>query len=415
MSLRVALATLSISMSAVPGAAIEFRAGDKVTIPSGEIIADDLYATGDSIVIDGVVQGDIVAVGRHVVLNGAALGDFIAAGQGLVVNGQVADDVRVAGMALRFGESAAVGDDVIGAGFSLETARESVIAGSLVFRGFQALLAGEIRERLVGQMSILRIEGMIGEGGEVAVEGDKATPPFVQIFPTPIPIPTVPAGITLAPEAQISGEIIYTSPHQAVPESGSHAGLVHVEVDEEVEQESLVDRSLSKAWRWVSVLIAGLVLLLTAPQWLERRSDFISARPLAALGWGAAGVVGVPVLVLLLAAFVVLALVLVGLLKLSALSMLTVGAGILGEGSLVFGYWGSLALVAPVIVATWLGRSLRRSPEGSRYLAFSLGWLLLTVAGLVPVLGGVVGALVILFGFGALVFWALQPLLVSDS
>ena len=412
---QISAAFLVFGVLAIPAFAIEFRAGETVTIAAEEIIGDDLYVTGDSIVIDGVVEGDIVAVGRHVVLNGALLGDFIAAGQGLVVNGQVADDVRVAGMALRLGDSAAVGDDVIGAGFSLETAGDSVVAGSLLFSGFQALLAGEIRERLLGQMANLRVEGSVLGGGEVAVEGEQATPPFAQLFPTPVPIPTVPAGFTLGPEARVSGEMIYTSPHKAVADGDSSAGLVHVEVDRVEEEVSFLDRSLRKGWRSVSVLIAGIFLLLLVPDWLRRRSDYISSRPLAAAGWGVAGIVGVPVLVLLLAAFIVLAMVLLWLLKLSTLSALTLGTGVLGEGSLLFGFWGGLALAAPVVVAVWLGRSIRRSSDGSRFLSFGLGWLLLAVSSLIPIVGAVVKVLVVLLGFGALVSWALQPLVRSNS
>ena len=129
----------------------------------------------------------------------------------------------MAGMALRLGESAAVGDDVIGAGFSLESASDSVIAGSLVFSGFQALLAGEIRERLVGQMAALRIEGTILGGGEVSVDGDQATPPFAQLLPTPVPIPTVPAGMSLGPAAEVSGEMVYTSPQKATADGGDES------------------------------------------------------------------------------------------------------------------------------------------------------------------------------------------------
>jgi hypothetical protein len=213
--------------------------------------------------------------------------------------------------------------------------------------------------------------------------------------------------------------MIYTSPQEATFDGGSSAGLVHVEVDRQEEEVSFVKRSLRKGWRSVSVLIAGVLLLLLAPGWLRRRSDYISGRPLNTAGWGVVGVVGIPVLVLLLAAVVVLTMVLLGLLKLSTLVALTLSAGILGEGSLLVGFWAGLALAAPVVVAAWLGKSvegkIRKSGEGSRFLSFGLGWLLLTILGLIPFLGGVVKVLVVLLGLGAVVVWVLQPLMRGSS
>ena len=91
------------------------------------------------------------------------------------------------------------------------------------------------------------------------------------------------------------------------------------------------------------------------------------------------------------------------------------GLGFLGEGSLLVGFWASLALVAPVVVAAWLGFTIRRSGEGNRFLSFGLGWLLLTILSLIPILGGLVKVLVTLLGFGALVGWLLQPLMRSSS
>jgi hypothetical protein len=400
-----------LAIGATPVRAIEFRGGERVTIAAGEVIPDDLYVTGESIVVDGVVEGDIVAVGRHIVLNGASYGDFIAAGQGVVVNGQVADDVRLAGFALRLGDSAAVGDDVIGAGFSLEAASESLVAGSLVFSGFQALLAGEIRERLLGQMASLRIDGIVGDGGEVAVEGDRPTPPFIQLVPSPVAIPTIPAGLTLGPNANVGGEIVYTSPYKADAAEGSSATLTQVAVEHTEEQVSFVERSSRSTWRLVSVLLVGAGLLVFAPGWLRQRADFISRRPLAAAGWGVVGIAGTPVLALLLAVFTLLVLVLVSFLKLPALTGLVLGTAFLAEGTLVLGFLGALFLLAPAILARWLGRAVDRTSSLGRFLAFALGWVILALLFLVPILGGLAKIVVAVLGLGSLVVWVTRPLL----
>ena len=125
-------------------AATEFRGGQHVVVAADEVVRDDLYATGETVTVDGRVEGDLIAVAREVRLNGEVTGDLIVAGQAVVVDGPVGDDVRIAGMVLQLGPESSVGDDVIAAGLSLETKAESLTRGSLFFSGFQASLAGDV-------------------------------------------------------------------------------------------------------------------------------------------------------------------------------------------------------------------------------------------------------------------------------
>jgi hypothetical protein len=408
-------ATLGLTGLGLPASAIEFRSGERVLISPQEVIADDLYLTGDSIIIDGVVQGDIVAVGRHIVLNGASFGDFIAAGQGIVVNGQVADDVRIAGFALRLGNAAAIGDDVIGAGFSLEASKESLVAGGLVFSGFQALLAGEVREKILGQMASLRIEGIVGQGGEVSVDGGESTPPFMQLIPSPVAIPRVPAGLTIGEAARVAGDIVYTSPDRAVSEEGSRAILTHVEVSSETEEVSFAERALWSTWRFVSVLVIGFCLLLLAPGWIWQRVETVSTRPLASAGWGLAGLLGVPVLGVLVAVVAVLTVVLLGLLEIPALALSAVGTVFLAEASLVVGFLAVLFLVGPAIICLWLGRQASRSAPIGQYVVLLIGWVVIALLLLIPVVGGFVKAGVVVLGLGCVISWITKVLFQGNA
>ena len=408
-------AAIGLTSSGSPASAIEFRSGERVVISPQEVIDDDLYATGDSIIIDGVVQGDIVAVGRHIVLNGASFGDFIAAGQGIVVNGQVADDVRIAGFALRIGNAAAIGDDVIGAGFSLEATKESLVAGSLVFSGFQALLAGEVREKILGQMASLRIEGIVGQGGEVSVDGGEATPPFMQLIPSPVGIPTVPAGLTIGEAARVAGDIVYTSPDRAVSEEGSRAILTHVEVSSETEEVSFVERALRSTWRFVAVFVIGFGLLLLAPGWMWQRVETVSTRPLAIAGWGLAGLLGVPVLGMLVAVIAVLTVVLLSFLEIPALTLSTLGTVFLAEASLLVGFLAVLFLVGPAIIALWSGRLASRSAPIGQYLVFLIGWVVIALLLVIPIVGGVVKAAGVVLGLGCVISWMTKALFQGNT
>lgn len=109
---------VAVSLSSL--GATDFRAGDTVVVPAGEVIDDDLYAAGETIRIDGTVRGDLITGGRMVTVNGTVEGDLMSGAQAVVVNGRVGDDVRIAGMTLQIGRDASIGDDVIATGFSLE-------------------------------------------------------------------------------------------------------------------------------------------------------------------------------------------------------------------------------------------------------------------------------------------------------
>ncbi len=59
--------------------ALEFRVGEDIVIGAGEVIDDDLYLLGETVTINGTVNGDILANGWKVVLNGEVGGSEFAA------------------------------------------------------------------------------------------------------------------------------------------------------------------------------------------------------------------------------------------------------------------------------------------------------------------------------------------------
>ena len=91
------LAVLVTVLAAVPALAADARSGETVTIASGEVIDDDLYIAGNSIIIDGIVDGDLWAVGGTITVNGRVSGSIVAVGETVDINGDAAHTVRVGG------------------------------------------------------------------------------------------------------------------------------------------------------------------------------------------------------------------------------------------------------------------------------------------------------------------------------
>jgi len=129
----------------------------------------------------------------------------------------------------------------------------------------------------------------------------------------------------------------------------------------------------------VSTLVLGLFLLLVAPALDGAIVRAFRQRTGASIGLGVAAFFLLP-LVAILFLVVVIAIPL-GLFLLLALAFLY-----------TIGY---------VAGAHAIGRMVVKQPT-SRFLAFLVGWLIVRVLGLVPVLGGIAWTLVSIFGLGLL-------------
>ena len=206
-------AAISASVSRSSQAA-EFRGGDVVVIKADETIADNLYVVGKQITIDGTVEGDLIAIGQEITINGTVKGDIAAVGQAVLLSGS-AEDARIAGQVLKLTSKAKLDGDLIAAGFSLETEPGSTITGDALFAGAQALLAGQIDKDLKAGLANCRLAGTIGGDVDLEVEGEPGSDPIPNFGPTPVPLPNVPGGLTVADTAVVTGKLNYVSAHEA--------------------------------------------------------------------------------------------------------------------------------------------------------------------------------------------------------
>lgn len=408
----IALLLLAVAPRA---AAIELRADRHTVVGAGEVIADDLYATGETVTIHGRIEGDLIASGREVRVDGEVTGDLIACGQAVIVDGIVGDDVRMAAMALQLGPRASIGDDVVAAAFSLETMAGSATAGSLLVAGFQALLAGDLGEGLNGALSSLELRGRIGGNSEVEIGGDPQMRPFTQYMPSPIPLPQIAGGLTVAEGARIDGRLEYASRHEARGPGATSAALTRT--DPAPGSPGSVERR--PAWpgrvlRWVGLIVLGLVLAWLVPGWLGARSDEIASRPLLAGGVGLGGAIGLPVAALVVLLGVGLVGAGLGLIRLGNLVGLLIVLGLVAIGLAVLLFWLSAAYLAPLVVGLSTGRWLvgRFDAERARGLVLPMlaGLVLLAVLRFVPFVGGLVALVVVLVGWGAVLLWLGKPL-----
>jgi cytoskeletal protein CcmA (bactofilin family) len=386
--------------------AFDARNGEQLTIGASEIITDDLYLAGQSITIDGTVQGDVVAAGQIITVNGTIEGGLIVAAQTIIVNGTVRDSARLAAQAIALEPQARVGRDLVAFAYSVENRAGSTVGRDVTVGAYQALLAGSIGRNVSGGMAGLEIRGGIGGDVNVSVGADEETAQPYMAAPPAIAIPVVRPGLTIADTAQIGGRLTYESA-RAYPVGGQirQGATWNARAAEPQSAPSLVSVVADNVRRLVALCVIGLLLLWLLPQWTERLAATIEGRPLPSIGWGFVAASSATGAVIGLAVVTIVLAVAFGAFTLSSLAGLVVVLGLLGDLTLAVGLTVFAAFVAQAIVSYLAGRLLlqRLYPAALTHRAAPLlaGAPVFVILSAIPAIGGLIALLAALATFGA--------------
>ena len=364
-----ALLALGLAAANVtPAAAAEVRQGDAVTVGPSETIDDDLYAFGNTVVIQGTVNGTVVAAGSNVMVSGAVNGDLFAAGNSVDVTGSVRNSVRAAGSSVQL--AGAVGRDALLAGSTLSVAPTAPIAQDLLLGGAMATVGAPVGRNVFGSTSQLTLAAPVH--GNVTGQFED---------------------LRLQPGAVINGNLTYTSNRdvQVAPGAAVQGVAQRTPTPAATEpQRDFAPDALGWIRGLVGVAVLGLLLVLVFPAAARTSAETIGRAMWPSLGIGFATLLAVPVAALL----------------------------VFGLGLVVGGWWLSLLLlemyaiklavgivVGGLFVGEWL---LARAKVPALHPAWALlgGVFVLAVVGLIPVLGPLVNVVVLAVGLGAVVIAA---------
>jgi cytoskeletal protein CcmA (bactofilin family) len=325
----------------------KIRAGEEIVVSSGETVDGDLYAFGGSVRIEGTVEGDLVAMAGQVQVSGTVDGDAMVGSGDLDITGRVDGDVRVG-----------AGQVTVGG-----TIEEDLFAGS-------------------GQATITSS----GEVGEDFVFGTGRT--------------------TL--DGRVEGDVLGGT--GAYTRRGSVGGTEDVTIKRR-EERTAADRLLDALQRFVSLMAVAALLLWLIPRVLEGPADTLRRRPWLSLGVGVLGVAGSIVLVAAIVFVAVLVGVALGLLQLEDLVGITIFGTATTLTGLGFLLYLTLGFVAQAVVGVTLGRLALGADAARRWWGLALGLLVIVLISLIPVVGGFLGFVITVFGFGALIleYWPWRP------
>lgn len=385
--------------------ATEIRGGPTVVVGAEEVIADDLFVSGERIEINGVVEGNLFAAGTEITINGHVEGSIFIAGRTLAVNGKTDGSVYAGGYEVTMGPEASVGRNIHFGGYSLTTQPNSEIGRSLYGGGYQLILGGDVANDVNIGAIALELAGDVGGDviGDVANPEQNTEPFFVPPFEGSVT--TVEPGLRVSEEANIGGDL---------------------NVVIEAADDSLVAPPFfsiaNPIWRWaagefIALLLMGILLLAVWPTLLERTSSVTKESWLPSTGMGLLGlilvVLGVPLLLIAL----ILVTILAGMISFGQLASYIIGLGI---GTLIFAvaiFVFTVTTLTKIIVAyaggrlcmEWLGSStaanVGANTNMTRFFALAVGLFVYVLLRSIPFgIGGVIGFIVILMGLGAIYF-----------
>ena len=350
---------------AVPSAAMaaEVRNGPSAVVAPDETVDDDLFATGQTVTVDGRVTGDVFATGQTVVVTGTVDGDLIAAAQQVVVDGTVNGNVRAAGAVVTV--NGQVGRSVTGLAQQLNVSSSGRVGGSLIGAGETISAFGPVGRGITAGGGTLELAGPVG--GKVLVWSNN---------------------LSLAPNARIAGDLEYRSDHQAQIPNGTVAGTVKFDQVEQRQQQAPLLNGLfdfgGLVWLCGSAILGALAIML-APRAAARAVELGRQQPLATFGLGLLALFAVPVTAIL-----------IGVTLVGIPLALVVGAL----------YWLALLLAWPalgLVVGTEIARRVRRGEPMPVLGALAVGLIVLHLVTHLPILGGLVAFLGLAFGLGLIV------------
>lgn len=393
--------------------AADVRNDETVIIGADEVVNDDLYAFGSTVMIDGTIKGDLITGASQVTVNGIVEGDIMAAAQTVVINGTVGESIRTAGAVIRIGPQAHIGKDLVAAGSSIETQTGSSVAGDAMLGAVQALLAGQIGKDVKGGFERLELRGSVAGDVNVTVgRADSTTLPRQFFDNGTVATPSVPPGLTVDNTAHIGGKLLYQAPQEATIDHAAQVGGVAPTI-QPVAQPTPVNPFVAMMRHLGALLLIGLLLMWVIPRAIERLASRVEARPLPILGWGALSGIALAIVILIVvpAAATMLA-VLFGMLTLGRLVLLVIGVGVLIDALLATGFMVAASYLAQTVVGYEAGRWLlqRFQPAWNEniFAPLVLGIVLYVLLAAIPVLGSLVALLVALLGLGAAFTWLIE-------
>ena len=343
----------------LPSLALDRRHGEFITVPANETVDDTLVATGNSVIVDGVVNGDLLVFAQTLEVRGTVKGDVVSLAKRTVVSGTVEGGIFNCSRSMELdGE---LGHSLYNWGQSLRVEQRAHVGEGIVAGG-DISLAGDVKRSatLYGEVNV---SGTVGR--DLTLTGGRL------------------GSLVLTNTARVGGNLT-ARVHQLndvhIAEGASISGKRDIQLRVKKSRFTLRFFLHQVVWLAAAMLMGWLGVALF-PGFFQGCTQAVGS------GWRSAGL-GLGVLAGTPVAVVVIAITLVGI----PISLMLLGVYVAG------------LILAKLWVGAFLGRVLLKSAGGTKrdwLLGLLVGLLILTIVGFIPYFGGLVRLIVVCLGLGA--------------
>jgi predicted anti-sigma-YlaC factor YlaD len=353
--LLIVLLTLSLSSFA-----LDRRHGEFVTVPASETVDDTLMAAGNTVRIEGVINGDLLVFARTVEIRGTVKGDLVSFAKRIVVSGTV--EGRIFDFSQSLDLDGQVGHSIYGFAQSLRVNDRAHVGEGILAAAGDVSLEGEVKRSVdILTSGNADVSGSIGRD-----------------------LTTAGVSLTLTNTARVGGNLsarVHQLKEVRIADGATIAGKRDIQVQVRESRYARPRFYFHQAVWFAAAMLVGWLGLLLFPGFFRATTQAVGSGWLS-LGLGVGVLAGVPV------AMVVVALTLVGI----PISLM------------VFAMYLAAIYLAKVWVGAFLGRILLKpsgTTKGEWLLGLLVGLLILTIVGFIPYLGGLVRLGVVCLGLGA--------------
>jgi hypothetical protein len=360
---RIKLLAGIILALAVPAAALAANPAQNITLSKGDIHTGTYFGWGQTVTVDGDVDGDVVCGAQTVIINGKVNGDVLCGAQTITVNGDVVGSIRAGAQVANVNGS--VGRNVTVATQEFTLSKDAKVAGELAVAGQTVVLNGPVDQAVYVASQSLVVNSTTGKNLTAYVESLK-----------------------LGSDAQVAGNLDYTSDQTLNFDKSKVKGDVNHHLPTKPQhRQSTVGERLSGLVYWVLAGLVGTMLAIwLIPRLVRSVTSAMMLRWKASLGWGALALIGGPIILFMLA------LTVIGLPVAAVIGIL----------------WAVALTVAVLFAGVAVGRlAWQRDETSQRSLALAalVGVPLVMIASWLPIIGPLVGL--------AAVAWALGGMLLA--
>ena len=345
---------------------------EEVFLSENEMIDGDYLGAAGVVDVAGTVDGDVMIAGGMINFSGKSSGDILAAGGEIKISGEKEGSVRVAGGNISIEGN--IPKNVTAAGGSISIEKNSITGGSVYATGGNIEIRGDVKGDIKAA------------GGRVLLSGN--TDGDVEIFAEEI---------SIRPDAKIGGNLVYHSDSKISFDENIVAGEITRKALPVVENEKkgffgfLLGFELL---RFLGLLVLGFALYKLFYRSGRDIFNSMEREPWKNLAVGILAVILIPVLLIVL------------LVSLIGLPLMIV---------ILFSFIIALMIskiVAAIAIGFLINNQFKKRELTRKFplMNFILGYLVLIVLWIIPVVGWLAVCLITAWSFGGIVWYICRKL-----